>query len=114
MPKKKNVKPAFPIFLLVGGGLALVLAGFLLANQNKPAPEPIVIQDEIPHPEISRVTIEEANTALGSGAAILVDVRSAEAFAASHIAGAINIPTAEIETRLAELNPGDWIIPYCT
>lgn len=114
MPKKKRTKPAFPIFLIVGGGLALVLAGLLLASQNKPEPAPVAIQEEIPYPEIARVSIEEANTALASGSAVILDVRAAEAFAGQRIAGAVNIPTAELETRLNELDPNAWIIPYCT
>lgn len=112
MPKKKSTKPALPMLLLLGGGLALVLAGLLLASQNKP--EPVIVQEAIPYPEIARVSIEEANAALASNSTVILDVRSAEAFAGQRITGAINIPTAEIETRLGELDPNAWIIPYCT
>jgi 3-mercaptopyruvate sulfurtransferase SseA len=116
MPKRKNTKPPFPIFLFIGGGIALIAAAFLLISQNNsatPAPaEPIA--EEIPYPEIARASLEEAKAALDLGAAILVDVRSAEAFASQHIAGAVNIPTAELESRLGELDPNAWIIPYCT
>lgn len=117
MTKKKkskiNQKP-FPIFLLIGGGIALIVAALLFANANKPAPVETAIEEEIPHPEIARVSLEDAKAALDSGSAVLLDVRSAEAFAGQRIAGAVNIPTAEIETRLAELDPNEWIIPYCT
>ena len=114
MPKRKKTKSPFPIFLFVGGGIALIAAAFLLISQNNTPAAPEAIAEEIPHPEIARVSIEEAKSALDSGSAVFLDVRSAEAFAAQHISGAINIPTAEIETRLAELDPNDWIIPYCT
>lgn len=116
MPKRKKNQTPFPIFLFVGGGIALIAAAFLLISRNNTtatvSPEPIA--EEIPHPEIARVSIEEARSVLDSGEVIMLDVRSAEAFAVQHITGAINIPTAEIETRLAELDPNDWIIPYCT
>ncbi len=113
--KKHTNKSQFPLFLLVGGGIALIVAAFLLINQNRSAPAAQApIAEEIPYPEIARASLEETKAALDSGSAILLDVRSAEAFAGQHIAGAINIPTAELESRLAELDPGQWIIPYCT
>ena len=114
MSKRKKTKSPFPIFLFIGGGIALIAAAFLLINQNNTPTAPEAIAEEIPHPEIARVSIEEAKSALDSGSAVFLDVRSAEAFATQHISGAVNIPTAEIETRLAELDPNDWIIPYCT
>ncbi|MEN9563359.1 MAG: hypothetical protein RIR73_1603 [Chloroflexota bacterium] len=115
MPKrKKSHQKPFPIFLFIGGGIVLIVAAILLANSNKAAPIEPPITEEIPHPEIQRTSLEDAKAALDSGSAILLDVRSAEAYAGQHITGAINIPTAEIETRLAELDPNAWIIPYCT
>ena len=116
MPKRKNSNTPIPIFLFIGGGIALIAAAFLLFNQNSntaPVAEAPVVE-EIPYPEISRVSLTDAKAALDNGTAILLDVRSAEAFAGQHIAGAINIPTAEIEARLGELDPNAWIIPYCT
>ena len=66
--------------------------------------------------EVPRVSLEEAKLALDRGAAILVDVRSPDAFEASHIAGAISVPLGAIEIDLAEvpLNKDQWIITYCT
>jgi len=66
--------------------------------------------------DVPRVTVEQALTALNSGAAIIVDVRSAESFAAGHIAGAISIPLNLIEANPAgvNLNKSQWIITYCT
>ena len=66
--------------------------------------------------EVPRVSLEEARAALDSGEATLVDVRSAEAYEASHVAGAISIPLAEVEANpngLA-LDEEQWIITYCT
>ncbi|RPJ27557.1 MAG: rhodanese-like domain-containing protein [Chloroflexi bacterium] len=66
--------------------------------------------------EVPRVTVQEAKAALERGAAIIVDVRSAEAFDVSHIAGAINIQLGEIETDPTglKLAKDQWIITYCT
>ena len=114
MPKRKNTNPPFPIFLFVGGGIALIAAAFLLFSQNNNDAPQATIVEEIPYPEITRVSLDEAKSALDSGSAILIDVRSAEAYAAQHVAGAINIPAAEIQNRISELDPNEWIIPYCT
>lgn len=66
--------------------------------------------------EVPRVSLEEAKAALDSGAAILVDVRSPNAFEESHIAGAISVPLGQIERDLTQvpLDKDQWIITYCT
>jgi hypothetical protein len=65
--------------------------------------------------EVPRVSIEEARAALESGAAVLIDVRSPEAFASRHIAGSISVPLGQIEMDLASvpLEKEQWIITYC-
>ena len=75
-------------------------------------------QNNIPQSEASvpRVTVEEAKAALDSGEAIIVDVRSPDAFADGHVAGAISIPLGEFEGNIANvpLDKDQWIITYCT
>jgi 3-mercaptopyruvate sulfurtransferase SseA len=65
---------------------------------------------------IPRVSIEKARVAVESGAAIIVDVRSKQAYDASHVAGAINIQLGEFETNISgiALDKDQWIITYCT
>jgi len=108
--------PPFPLFLLIGGGLLLVIAAFLFATQTaSPAPTPAAAShEEETYPEIPRVSLDEAKAALDAGTAVIVDVRSAEAYAGGHIAGAVNVPLAELESRLGELDKAQWIITYCT
>src|SRR3990172_2688249 len=114
MPKRKQ-NSFIPIFLAVVGGLLLIVAVILLATQNAPAtPTPAAAFVEETYPEIPRISLDEAKAALDSGSTIFVDVRSAESYQASHIAGAINIPLTDLETRLGELDPNQWIITYCT
>lgn len=57
---------------------------------------------------------EELSQLLPSGRVVPVDTREAAVFARAHLPGAINLPMAEIETRLAELHmlPGTPVI-YC-
>jgi hydroxyacylglutathione hydrolase len=66
--------------------------------------------------EVPRVPVKEAKAAFDGGQAIILDVRSPEAYAASHVMGAINIQLGEIETNPTGLNldKNQWIITYCT
>jgi rhodanese-related sulfurtransferase len=44
---------------------------------------------------------------------VVLDVRPPEEYAAGHIAGAVSMPLAELERRLAELPPGRRVVAYC-
>ena len=100
--------------------LLVLFASACEAPPTQPAPTPTAAPTLIPLPateaEVLRVTVEEAKAALESGTAVVVDVRSAGAFELSHVAGALNVPLAEIETNPTGLNLGrdQWIITYCT
>jgi rhodanese-related sulfurtransferase len=65
-----------------------------------------------PPDEISR---EELYRRLASGSLVVVDVLPKEAYNAGHIAGAINLPLAELATRAHEVLPdrGIEIAVYC-
>ncbi|NJN79588.1 MAG: rhodanese-like domain-containing protein [Anaerolineales bacterium] len=54
--------------------------------------------------------------AVDSGAAILVDVRSAEAYTELHAKDAISIPLDNFENNInsISLEKTEWIITYCT
>lgn len=66
--------------------------------------------------EVPRVPLDVAKAAIDTGEAIVLDVRSAEAYQASHIPGAISIPLADIEANPTglKLDKNQWIITYCT
>lgn len=57
---------------------------------------------------------DELAQLLKTGRVVAVDTREAPVFARAHLPGAVNLPAAEIETRLAELHmlPGTPVI-YC-
>ena len=98
--------------------LLLLLMACSLAQPIQPAqptqPAPVIGEPQIPESEIPRVPLQEARNAFDSGAAVFVDVRAASSYESAHIPGALSIPTDEIETRLNELDPAQWIITYCT
>ena len=66
--------------------------------------------------EVPRISVEDAAAAIKNGEAVVLDVRSAEAYQASHIPGAVSVPLFDIETNPANLNldKEKWIITYCT
>lgn len=114
--KKRNSQKS-PILFLIAGGLLLLLAAFLLMTQNgsgQPTSTASSAHDEETYPEIPRVSLEEAKAAFDTGTAVFVDVRGADVYAMSRIPGSLSIPLADLETRLTELDPNQWIITYCT
>lgn len=116
---KKRKKQQFPVIVLVVGGILLVIASVMLLSQNDGAGQPTALApassgQEETFPEIERVSLEDAKAAYDEAAAVFVDVRSAEAYTAAHIAGSVSLPMAEIEPRLGELDSDQWIITYCT
>ena len=123
--EKRKVQTLSLAFLLISTMLA---CNFIMPQVT---PEPTVVpglttivestslpQNNLPRDEnaVPRVSLEQALAALNSGAAIFVDVRSAEAYQAKHIKGAISIPLGEIESNPTGLNleKDQWIITYCT
>ena len=85
----------------------------VIVEPTFPVATPNLPRDEAGVP---RVALEQAYVAWAAGTAIILDVRSAAAYEAGHIEGAVNIPLGEIETNAANLDlPKDqWIITYCT
>jgi hypothetical protein len=68
----------------------------------------------LPNPDVRRIGLEETQSKLEQGDAILVDVRSRESFDKSHAAGAISIPEGEMGARYNELPRDKEIVLYCT
>ena len=50
---------------------------------------------------------------LRAGTAIVLDVRPEDEFRQGHLPGALNIPLAQLERRLADLPPDREIVAYC-
>lgn len=59
------------------------------------------------------VSREELLERVRDGLVTVLDVRPEDEFAHGHLPGAINIPFEELQTRLAELDPGREVIAYC-
>ncbi|MBS1253707.1 MAG: hypothetical protein MAG451_02760 [Anaerolineales bacterium] len=103
------------------GGAALILVGllgFLLAaNRSSPAPASSTgasNQADIPHPGVPRMSLEEVKAKSDAGTVLIVDSRSAEAYARSHIPGATSLPLSDLSTQNPDLPRDREIITYCT
>ena len=63
---------------------------------------------------VPRISIEEAKAAFDAGTAIFIDVRGTDNYNLVHIAGALDIPSDQFSTRLADTDRDTLIITYCT
>lgn len=115
--------------------VGLVLVIFLLVNSNQnpgvtttannnnsgsspnslPTTDPASLISEPTVEPASRMTLADFKALYDDPARrpVVVDVRAAEAFQQGHIEGAINIPEAEVATRLAEFPKDKLIVAYC-
>jgi 3-mercaptopyruvate sulfurtransferase SseA len=108
----------------LAGGVLLAMAAasaFAAPQDPKPAPSlaPPAAAPATPPAEATEVTARrvsavETREALAKGKAVLVDVRSKEAYEASHAQGAISIPLAAIDARAGELPKNKLVVTYCT
>jgi hypothetical protein len=102
---------------MVGIGLLLLFSAggwYLYETLNPPQEIVPTPQIEDSYPDIPRVSVKDAKAAYDTRIAIFVDVRGSDAYAQSHIVGALSIPLGELPDRMNELDPADWIITYCT
>lgn len=99
------------LWLLVGGGVFLLMAGLVSVLLNRQA-QPDITSTPAAVEQVRRVSLQDARDALDEGTAVFLDVRTSESYAASHIPGALSIPSTELPTRMGELDPGAWLIPY--
>jgi 3-mercaptopyruvate sulfurtransferase SseA len=104
-----------------------VLACNSVAPQAEPTVAPLPTQPEsvqqpqgnqppLTEAQVPRISVSDAKAAIDSGQAILVDVRSADSYAAGHAAGAMSIPLGNFEVNIDKLSleKDQWIITYCT
>ena len=82
------------------------------ANTNtKPAAVPGA--DTVYADGVRRVTVNELDTMLKNGQAIVVDVRNQDSYNIGHIPGAKLIPAGEILNHINELPRDKMIVTYC-
>ncbi len=121
--KKTNLLPAFSILVLaaLACNAALPQAATLTAIPTQPQIQNNITpqaNSQIPQTEagVPRIPVQEAKAAFDSGQAVIIDVRSADSYAAGHAVGALSIPLDNFENNIGSLplDKNQWIITYCT
>lgn len=64
--------------------------------------------------EAARISPEELKAAMARKDVFIIDTRSADAYAAGHIEGAVSMPFSSLEARINELPKNKLIAAYCT
>jgi len=104
--KKQNLTPIWIILAVV----AVVVGVFVNQGIRELSGNPILqSQDDVP-----RMSVAEVQQAMQNEGAILLDVRTAEQYTASHVQGALSVPVANIDSYLDGLDKSTWYITYCT
>ncbi len=106
----ENRKSLVP-WLLVGGGVVLLVIGLAWLLLNQPT-APVATATPASVTQVERISLEDAKAAFEAGTAVFLDVRTSSSYEASHIPGAVLIPGNELTSRMGELDPDSWIIPY--
>ena len=105
------------LIVLAGSAVLLAACSALPAPTSAPTTVPAAAKVEgIPaeaHPEVERVSLEEAKAAFLADSAVFVDVRSIGKYELGHIPGSIHLFFATLEQHLDELDKQKWIITYC-
>src|ERR1051325_5587948 len=107
-------------FSLVFRGLvfALLVAFALLRQPPQPAPTPAAsapVQTQEPElVTVPRTKLADAKQQFDKGSVVMLDVRDAQSYIASHIPGALQIPLPRVEGEVNYLPKTKPIVAYCT
>jgi len=109
------------IFALILGAIASVLlvaacnSNELKLKSSGAAPgQPQQGQAPVYADGARRVTVNELQAMLEKNEAVVIDVRSAEAYNVAHVKGAKLIPEAEVVNHAKELPTDKLIVTYCS
>lgn len=109
------------LWLIIGAAVLIIgLLAVLFLNRQEPvtalppAIQEQAVQQNIPYPDVPRISPIDAKARLDTGEAVVVDVRALDNYQAAHVAGAISIPLDELEAGQYELPKNAEIITYCT
>jgi 3-mercaptopyruvate sulfurtransferase SseA len=119
--------PVGPIILALAGLVILALAiGMAVLDRGESEPEDSAINqpnsaipdvpdgEDIPYPEVPRISLAAAKAQYDANTAVFVDVRSSGQYEAAHIPGSVSLPLAELQARYQELPTDALIFLYCT
>ena len=89
---------------------------FVLSGCNSTERKLASAKDAIPPPSdgVRRITVPELKALVDSNEAVIIDVRSDEAYKAGHIRGAKLIPYSDVATATGQLPKDKLIVFYCS
>ena len=93
--------------------LELLAALRRVAERNVAAVDRIVRGYFTERDDMEPVSRQELVERARDGLVTVLDVRPEDEFVESHVRGAVNIPLAELEDRIDELDPRTEIVAYC-
>ena len=117
MKKNLSLSSFLAIALLVSAGCqtASTTSTDNKNTANKLANSAAPKADEHGHADTApRIVLADAKKEFDAGNAVFVDTRAKTAYDAEHIKGAINMTTADVETRYKEIPTDKKIIAYCS
>lgn len=112
--------------LAIGGVVVVALVAWAMMRQARMSPSPASTRtattDTAPAPvaqepelvSVPRTRLDAAKQEIDKGAVLVIDVRDADSYTASHIPGAIQIPLARVEGEISYLPKDKPILTYCT
>lgn len=105
------------VLLLALGAVALIALNGAQQGASTAAvsvPTAPVASQDIPYPDVARVSPEQAHISAMAGDAVIVDVRGQEFFDQGHARAAVSIPLEELPARIGELPKDKAVLLYCT
>jgi rhodanese-related sulfurtransferase len=93
--------------------VALLSALSRVGERNSAQIERVVASYFRARDDLEAVSREELLDRLRCGMVTILDVRPEDEFAHGHLPAALNVPLAQLESRLAELAPDREIVAYC-
>ena len=113
MRLRYSARYLYPALAVILGLFAFTACNLLHGKNTTRAQSPA--NSATPYPDgVRRVTIAEMEALVKENKAVVIDVRSQDAYDAGHIPGAKLIPSAEIGNHLSELPKDKLIITYCS
>ncbi len=103
------------VLYCLGDGPILPLLGALrIYGERSAAAVRAILADDFNRLDaLEPVSRDELARRLRSGSVTLIDVRPEDEFLTGHLPGALNLPLAELEQRLADLPKDHEIVAYC-
>lgn len=111
---KNRKEGQFVYYRIAGDGVVRLISALREVAENNLIEVQHLVRSYLSERDaLEPVPAKELLARVRKGLVTVIDVRPPEEFAAGHIRGAINVPLAELDNRLAELPRSQEIIAYC-